>query len=206
MRHALTRLLAAGALSLAAGTLAAPAPARADDHSYVTITGIDLVEPITVTAEDQPERYAAVRTEVNWLISRSGNAPEPDSGRLGPQYTLVLHVDGEPRHRFHLYPVSEGGPRVFRPADQPADEQAPEAWFYGRLSLPETLTDVGVPLAGAPPDVRPGGGNDDEADEPERGPLAFLAEWREGMLLTAGVTLALLAGVASVAFLLRREP
>lgn len=210
MSRRMTHRLLAGGLSAllgAASVAVGPAAALADDHDYLTITGFNLAEPLTVTAEDHPDQYAALRGEVSWLLDRAGNAPDPDEDLLGPQYELVLHVEGEARHEFQLYPLAEGGPRVLRPADQPADEDATEAWFFGRLSLPPTLAEAGVPLTDHPAAAGggSGGGETGETSGPDDGPLGFVDQWREGMLLTSGVAVAVLAGLASVAFLLRRE-
>lgn len=216
------RLLVGGTLTLLGTVLVAapatPAPAQEDEErDYITVAGVDLTEPMEVDSTDQPELYADLRTEVRWLVGRDAGISEPDSPTLGPEYEVVLHVDGEARHRFRLYPLAEGGPKVFRPSDQPGDESADEAWFLGRLSQPETLTEAGVPLTGSPPGApgsprEPGsaGGGGEAVPEPSSepdgdGPLAFLAEWREGMMLTSALALAVLAGVASIAFLLRRE-
>ena len=186
--------------------VAAPQPAAADGHEEITLTGADLVEPVTVRAATDPERYSALRTEVAWLVGRDGDAAEPDPDTRGPGYTMTWQ-SAQRAHLFELYPLAEGGPRVFRPAAQPEDRTVDEAWYFARLSLPETLRAVGVEPAGdqvgggagAGP-VTPGG-----TEPPAGGTLGFLDEWREGMLLTAGLAAAVLAGLASIAFLLRRE-
>jgi hypothetical protein len=194
---------------LAAGATAAPAAAAAaDDVDLVTVTGVDLPEQLEILAEEQPELCSALHSEVNWLTRGAGDASEPDPEILGPQYTLVVHVEGEPRHRFHLYPLAEGGPRVFRPTEQPGDRTVKEAWFYGRLSMPETLAAAGAPLTGEA--VAPGGTGGGvpepvETEQPERGPLAFVEEWRESMLLTGAVVVGIVLSLGGVAFLIRRK-
>jgi hypothetical protein len=205
-----TAVLGAMAAGLAAAlVVSGPAGAQAS-ADQVTITGIDLAAPLEVRAERQPELTAALYREVSWLVRREGDAPEPaEVDLLGPQYTLVVHIDGEPRYRFHLYPLAEAGPRVFRPVEQPGDRTVDEAWFYGRLSLPETISSAGVPLTGvAPPSA--GGGSGGGAG-PTAGPspeardmLAFLDEWREGMLLTIAALAAIVVGLAGAAYLIRR--
>jgi hypothetical protein len=201
------RLLAGIGVAALTGLLVAvgpAAPAAADEHQHVTITGVELAEELAITAQEQPEQYAALHRELAWLTSRDGDAPEPDPDTLGPQYTLVLHT-GERSHRFHAFPLAQGGPRVFRPAEQPDDRTVDEGWFFGRLSLPETLREIGVPLTGE----QAGGGGSritpEQSNPPESEALGFLREWQEGMLLTVGLAVAVLAGVASIAFLLHRE-
>lgn len=206
-RRALRQLLAGGVLSLLTAGLAATglvAPAAAQEPDRATLTGIDLAEPLEITPEGQPGRYADLEREVGWLIGRRGDSPEPEADSLGPQYTLLWYRQDR-GHRFHLYPLAQGGPRVFRPAEQPDDRTVREAWYFARLSLPETLQEWGVPLTGDPALAGgSGGGQQDEGSASARGPLGFLDQWREGMLLTAGLTVALLAGLASVAYLVRR--
>ncbi|QSB13319.1 hypothetical protein JQS43_17020 [Natronosporangium hydrolyticum] len=192
----------ATATVVATGVVATPA--LADGHDYATVSGDNLANPLTVTADDHPDHYATLRREVIWLFNREGDGSEPDPDELGPQYALQLFIAGEEQHRFELYPLAGGGPRVFRPADQPGDSDLDEAWFLARLSLPETLTELGIPLTDAPTN---GGvaGEEPVATEEATGPLGFLDEWREGMLLTMALAVAVLAGLASVSLLLRRD-
>jgi hypothetical protein len=208
------RLLVAGGaavLGALAGALAlsvVPAAAQAG-VDQVTITGVDLRDPLEVRAEQQPELCAALYREVSWLVGRAGDAPEPEPDLLGPQYTLVVHVEGDARHRFHLYPLAAGGPRAFRPVEQPGDRTADEGWFFGRLSLPETLGSAGVPLTGNPASA--GGGTGGGAPTPagslppDSGVLGFLSEWRQGMLLTGAAVIAIAIGLGGAAYLIRRR-
>jgi hypothetical protein len=202
-------LLIGLAAGLVAGATAGPAAAlAAEEVNLVTVTGVDLPEDLEVFAEEQPELCGALHREVNWLVRGAGDAPEPDPEILGPEYTLVVHVEGEPKHRFHLYPLAEAGPRVFRPAEQPGDKTVKEAWFYGRLSMPETLAAAGAPLTGEA--VAPGGTGGgvpepEETELPERGALAFIEDWRESMLMTGAVVVAIVLSLGGVAFLIRRK-
>ncbi|MPZ26219.1 MAG: hypothetical protein GEV12_07135 [Micromonosporaceae bacterium] len=204
---------AAGATSLVAAavlTVAGPAVAQAV-ADRVTITGIDLAEPLEVVAAEQPELCAALHQEVDWLIEPDGDSPEPELDALGPQYTLVVHIDGVPRHRFHLYPLAEGGPRAFRPVEQPGDRTIDEGWFYGRLSMPDTLRAAGAPLTGDPATGGGGAGAGqpppavEESEQPDTSPLGFLDQWRQGMLLTAAIIVATAAGLGGSAYLIRRK-
>jgi hypothetical protein len=209
-RGRMGRLVAGGALAVVAGLWLGPAPAHADDEvDQVTISGGTLVEPLVVVAAERPALCADLHAEVGWLVNRRGDASEPDPEDLGPQYVMVLHVEGEERHRFELYPLAAGGPRVFRPAEQPGDREARAAWFFARLTLPETLAAAGAPLDGNP--MPPGGGvGGGEAalegtSSPDAGPLAFVDEWREGVLLTVAMTAALLVGLGGIAYLIRNK-
>lgn len=211
-RRAARRVLSGATLALlgAATVAIGPAPARAQSVDQITVTGIDLAEPVEVRVDERPELCAALHREVNWLASRGDEAPEPeDVDALGPQYTLVVYVDGDRRDRFHLYPLAEGGPRVFRPAEQPDGRSVDEGWFYGRLSMPETLSAAGVPLTGVPPAGGGTGGGQPpapgETPEPERDALAFLEEWREGVLLSVAVVVTIAIGLAGAAYLIRRK-
>jgi hypothetical protein len=208
------RLLAGGGFALlgAATVVTGPAPALAADEEleHITVTGIDIAEELVIRAEERPELCASLYSEVDWLVGRKGDTREPeDPETLGAQYTLVVHIDGEPRHRFHLYPLAEGGPKAFRPAEQPGDRTVKEAWFHGRLSMPRTLGAAGVPLTGDPVPLGGGAGGGEpapeETEEPERSAFAFLDEWREGMLLTGAVVVAIVAGLGGVSFLIRRR-
>jgi hypothetical protein len=123
---------------------------------------------------------------------------------------MTVYIDGEARHRFHLYPEAEGGPKAFRPAEQPGDRSVDEGWFNGRLSMPRTLSEAGVPLTGesVPPGGGAGGGEPapEESAAPEDRPvLAFLEEWREGMLLTGAVVVGIVLALGGLSFLIRRK-
>ena len=214
-RRMLSRLLAGGGLGLLGAVTVAvgPAPVLAfaeDELEQVTITGDDIPEELVVRAEDRPELCASLWSEVDWLVRRAGDMREPeDPETLGAQYTLVVHLDGEPRHRFHLYPLAEGGPKAFRPAEQPGDRTVDEAWFHARLSMPQTLTAAGVSLTGKPLPPNGGGGGGEPApeqsEEPPTSAFGFIDEWRTGMLLTAAVVVGIVLGMGGIAFLIRRK-
>lgn len=192
-------------------TYAAPASANGPDR--LTIVGDDFDEPLVLVATESPRLVTALHKEVNWLTGRSGNASEPDEHTRGPAYLLEIHIDGQARHRYLLYPLAEGGPRVFRPEAQPGDRTAQPAWFYGRLSLPDTLSATGIPVGGGQPHLPAAGngpsggtgGGNGAMDSPGQQAGGLLDTWREGMQLAVLVTLAIAAGLASVALLVRRQ-
>lgn len=184
--------------------IGAPAAAQGGDVDRVTITGEDLPDPLVVQAVDDPQLCLALYREISWLIGTTGDAEAPET-ELGPAFTLEVSVEGEPRYRYVLYPLADGGPRVYRPAEQPGERKAREAWFIGRLSMPETLMEAGVDLPGVRP--RLGGGRGGEDTTPGDGPGMRIPvdTWLEGVLLATGVALSITAGLGAVAYLLRRR-
>lgn len=204
-----------GALLVAAVVAALPGPAWADGPDQIMISGDDLPDPVVVRTADSPRLASALHDEVSWLTGRSGNAAEPEEDVRGPAYVLEVHIDGEARHRYVLYPLADGGPRVYRPAEQPGERTAREAWFFGRLSMPDTLSAAGVPIPGAQPRLPGGGtvngggtGGGDRAgtgDPPPGAVTGLLETWRDGMQLAALIGLAIAAGLGAVALLIRRK-
>jgi hypothetical protein len=96
---------------------------------------------------------------------------------------------------------------VFRPASQPA-RRTTAAWFYGRLSMPDTLRRAGAPLDGIVSVSTGGIGGGQIADKPfdPTGDLAsMLAEWRQFLLLNGAVVVVIALGLAGVALLVRRR-
>lgn len=187
-----------------AAAAAAPTPtASPQPVKAVEIVGESLPHPIILFSDKHPQRHSAVRGEVEWLEGKGTPAPAP-SGDAGPKFTLTLFHAGEATDRFDLYPLAEGGPRVFRPADQPG-RKVNEAWFFGRLSMPSSLLSAGVPLAGVVPDPIIGGqaGGLDASEPPDlRG---MLGQWSRFMGLNAAAVVILAAGVFAIAFVIRKK-
>lgn len=200
-------LVSGAALGLLAG---APASAQPVEVDQVTITGGDLSAPVVVEAADSPRTCLALYREISWLNGRTGQEEQPEVD-LGPGYAMEVSIEGEPRHWYELYPVAEGGPRVYRPAEQPGGRTASEGWFYGRLSMPETLADAGVLVPGAHLRLGGGSGGGGEAPDPTPPPAARadgplrLTTWLDGVLLTAAVAMVATSGLAAVAYLIRRK-
>ncbi|MBX6358129.1 MAG: hypothetical protein IRZ05_20060 [Micromonosporaceae bacterium] len=193
----------ASASAAHAGAVAAPRP------DAVAITGPGLEQTLTVRASEDPDRFAALFAEVNWLSRRSGLAQAPDASKLGDKYVLTVFTGGKPTQSYDLYPLASGGPRVFRPAKQPDKHRTTAAWFYGRLSLPDTLREAGVPLPGRSYVVTTGGtGGGEAADKPfdPGGDLtSLLAEWRQFLLLNGAVVVVITLGLAGTALLVHRR-
>jgi hypothetical protein len=196
-------------LSVAGLSIAGAAAAYAAGPNAISITGPGITEALTVRANERPEQLAALLGEVNWLSSRSGLTRAPDAKKLGGKYVLTVFTGNKPTHRYELYPLAGGGPRVFRPASQPDKHATTAAWFYGRLSLPDTLRNAGVPLAGQVSAVTTGGiGGGEVADKPfdPSGDLTtLLAEWRQFLLLNGAVVVVIALGLAGTSLLVRRR-
>jgi hypothetical protein len=198
-------VVAGGPLAVATPASAAPKPRP----SIITIGGSGLDRPITVKAVDAPDLFAAVHSEVAFLRG-TGETRAPKKERLGPKYTVVVHYNDKPRYGYELYPLAAGGPRAFRPAQQPDKRRTTAAWFFGRIGMSETLRAAGVPLPERP-DVVSGGVGGGERFIPDDtldagGDLdLLLAELRRVLLLNAAVLVTITAGLAGIALLIRRR-
>ena len=141
-----TLMIAVGSwLGLAGPASAAPVAPASPVKQSVTISSDGVAEPLTIRADDDPDLYAAVVDQVGWLRG-AGQTSSPAAGDLGPKYTIVVLTNDQPKQTYDLYPLAKGGPRAFRPAKQPDQSKVTPAWFFGRLSMSETLQAAGVPL------------------------------------------------------------
>jgi hypothetical protein len=195
--------------SIAGLSVAGAAAAHAAGPSAISISGPGLAQPLTVRAGDAPERFAALLGEVNWLASRPGQNRAPEADKLGARYVVTVFTGQKATHRYELYPLAAGGPRVYRPASQPDRHRTTAAWFYGRLTMPDTLRNAGAPLTGTVPSVATGGiGGGEVADkpfDPNSDLTALLTEWRQFLLLNGAVVVIIAAGLAGVSLLVRRR-
>jgi len=140
----LALLLAVGAALLAALGLAGPAYA-ADVPTTIFIQGAGLPDTITIGQGADADLFNRLLHQVGWMATQGGNPMKPDPAKLGPKYTVTVSAGSKPLQRYELYPQAAGGPKAFRPADQPTSRVA-EGWFYVSLSVPELLHAAGVPL------------------------------------------------------------
>lgn len=218
VRGAITRLVstaAAAAVALALTLGAAPgaalaAPKAPPKPDAVQLVGNGMEETVLVRQDERPRLFQMLTSEVDWLASAQSSSSAPKSAQLGPKYTVTLMVKNAPSQLYHLYPLAQGGPRAHRPAKQPSGKKS-EGWFYGRLSMPESLRLGGAPLE-VKPDVVHGGigggvGTDlasAEVDPMEEMSQAF-SEFRRLFLLNGAVLLVILTGLAGMAFLIRRR-
>lgn len=209
----MARRLAVGSLLALLGTVMAlgPTAAYAEGPDLITISGDGLPNPLEVRVEEKPELFQLLHEEVDWLVGRPSQGGKPeDEETLGPKYEIIVHIDGKPRHRFNLYPLAEGGPRAHRPEKQPGDRRTDSGWFYGRLSMPESLAAAGVPVLGDEFTGGVGGGGVDGVETPETEqprPSAVsrvLEEWWAGMRVAGLVIAVIVFGVAAAAFAIRR--
>jgi len=137
-------LLTIGVAVLAMLGFATPASA-ADDPTLIMIEGDSLSTPVTLRDTTDGDLFSRLLHQVGWMAGRGGDPIKPDPAKLGPKYRLTVFSGDKPTQRYDLYPQAAGGPKAFRPADQPGGKGG-DAWFYVSLSVPELLHAAGVPL------------------------------------------------------------
>ncbi|WP_229072290.1 hypothetical protein [Actinoplanes sp. DH11] len=206
---AVVAMAVAGALTFAV-TPAAHAAPKDNKPSALEIKGKGIEKPIVVRQTDEPRLFEKLFIEVDWLASARPQTSAPKSGKLGDKYTVTVLVKDAPSLVYDLYPLAAGGPRAYRPAKQPSGKKT-AGWFYGRLSMSESLRLSGAPLE-AKPDVVHGGigggiGEDLGASEvnPVESMSEVFGEVRRLFLLNGAVLLVILVGLAGMAFLIRRR-
>jgi len=217
VRGAITRIWsAAGAIAVAAALTfgatpaALAAPKAPPKPTSIQIKGNDLPGTLIVDPSDGTRLFDALLAEVNWMSTAKPLTTAPKADKLGPKYTLTVLVKTAPQQIYDLYPEAAGGPRAHRPATQPGGHKT-DGWFYGRLTMGETLRLSGVPLK-EKPDVVPGGigggvGENIKVDDldPVAGVNGFLGRMRDLLLLNGAVLIVILFGLAGMAFLIRRK-
>lgn len=203
----ITLLVAAGSwLAIGGAASAKPAP----KPTSVAITSESLPKPLTIRADADPELFAAVLDQVDWLTG-DGPGTAPKAADLGPKYTVVVHVGDAATKSYDLYPLAKGGPRAYRPARQPDRSKPGAAWFFGRLTMGETLLAAGAPLPEQNVSLHGGGigGGErvipDEAIGTGEDVDRLLGELRQLILLNGAVLLAITLGLAGIALLVRRR-
>lgn len=221
VRGAMTVLLsAAGAmavtLALAVGgapaaAAAAPKPAATPQLTAVQIEGKDIEGTLVVQLADHKRLFDNLLNEVHWMEKATPQTVAPKPDKLGPKYVVTVLSKSTPMEVYDLYPLASGGPRAHRPAIQPSGKKV-DGWFYGRLTMSESLRVSGVPLK-PKPDVVPGGvggGIGENIDEPtELDPVAqmnsIMGEMRRLMLLNGAVLMVIFGGLAGIAYMIRRK-
>jgi len=141
-----TGIAVLAAIGVAVPGLANPA-AAANTPSALTIDGPGLATPLSVRDTGQTDLFSRLLHQVSWMDTRPGDQMTPDPAGLGPRYRLTVLAGTQPVERYDVYPQATGGPKAFRPADQPQGRTS-DAWFYVSLSLPELLHAAGVPDGG----------------------------------------------------------
>lgn len=188
--------------------LAAPkAPAK---PSEIQITGQFPGNKIIVRETEQGDLFKRLLSEVNWLASTPPTTSAPKAGKVGPKFIVTVLVKDKATQVYDLYPNAAGGPRAYRPAKQPTGKKQ-AGWFYGRLTMSESLRLSGVPLK-PKPDVVTGGigggaGEDVAVDEldPVENVNHVLSDFRRLFLLNTAVLIVILLGLAGIAYLIRRR-
>jgi len=202
------------AIVLGFGTAASaapkPPPKPPAKPTSVQITGKGLPGTLIVDTTDGPRLFSSLLAEVDWMASAKPQTVAPAAAKLGPKYTLTVMIKTVPTQVYDLYPMAAGGPRAHRPANQPSGKKT-DGWFYGRLTMPETLRLSGVPLTAKPDVVNGGVGggigeniNVDDLD-PVTGVSNFLLEMRRLVLLNGALVVVILFGLAGIAFMIRRR-
>ncbi|MCU7729879.1 hypothetical protein ODJ79_39705 [Actinoplanes sp. KI2] len=221
VRRAITRLWSAAGVVAVAATLtlgAAPAalaaPKAPAKPTSIQIMGKDIPGTLIVEPSDGARLFDTLLGEVNWIATAKPVTTAPKANKLGPKYTLIVLVKSAPQQVYNLYPEATGGPRVHRPAPQPSGGQKPDGWFYGRLTMPETLRLSGVPLQPKPDVINGGiggvgGGVGENLKVGDADPISgvndFLGRMRDLLLLNGAVLIVIVSGLAGMAFLIRRR-
>jgi hypothetical protein len=219
VRQAITRLVAAfgvtavvAALAVGSGGPAGAAPKAPPAPTSVQIAGVGMADKIVVQQAAQPRLFETVLSEVSWLATAKPQTTAPAAKNLGPKYTVTVFVKNAATQVYDLYPMATGGPRAHRAAKQPSGKKVADGWFYGRLTMPESLRVSGVPLKAKPDVVSAGigGGSGTDIDasndmDPVAGVNSFLTQMRRLFLLNGAVLVVILFGLAGIAFLIRRR-
>jgi hypothetical protein len=187
------------------------APKASTTATSMVIAGKGITGKLTVQSADQPGIFKQLLSEVNWLATAKPQTTAPKASKLGPKYGLTIMVKDKASFAYDLYPLASGGPRAYRAAKQPSGKKVTPGWFYGRLTMSESLRVSGVPLKAKPDAISGGIGGglgtgvvDDEID-PVAGVNHFLAEMRQLVLLNGAVLMIIMFGLAGIAFLIRRR-
>jgi hypothetical protein len=218
VRRVIARIVtAAGAMAtgvvlvIALAPAAAPAAPKPPKPTAVQIAGAGLPGgKVLVQASDRAQLFQLMLSEVAWLATAPPSASAPKTSALGPKYTVTVLAKNAPQAVYDLYPLAKGGPRAHRPAKQPTGKKA-DGWFYGRLTMSESLRRSGAPLT-AKTDVVTGGigGGSVQAlevsdDQPPPTVHEFFAQIRRLLLLNVAVLVVILLGLGGIAFLIRRR-
>jgi hypothetical protein len=186
------------------------APKASAKPTAVQIAGKFPGGTVTVQQSERPDLFKQLLSEVSWLATTTPTTSKPEAKKLGPKFTVTVLIKDKPNQIYELYPNAAGGPRAFRPAKQPTGKKT-AGWFYGRLTMSESLRLSGVPLK-EKPDVVSGGigggiGEDVQAEEldPVEGVNDVLADMRRLYLLNGAVLLTILIGLGGIAYLIRRR-
>src|SRR2546421_146632 len=110
--------MAVGAAIVAALGVSGPAWA-ADEPNALTIAGPGLSNPIALHARLDTDIFTRLLHQVSWMAGAGGATLVPDPATLGPKYVLTVFSGGKPLQTYNVYPEAKGGPKAFRPKEQP---------------------------------------------------------------------------------------
>lgn len=216
VRGVITRFVSAAcALAVAFAMIVGLAPGiaqaapKAPKPNAVIITG-PKIEKITIYSAKQSELFQLLLSEVSWMSTATPQTTAPTAKNLGVKYVVVVAAAGKQQQIYDLYPLAVGGPRAHRAAKQPSGKTV-DGWFYGRLTMSESLRYAGVPLEKRS-DVMNGGiggGFTERSTAEEVNPVDTvndaLTQLRQLFLLNGAVLIVILFGLAGIAFLIRRK-
>ncbi len=202
-------LFAAALLLLGAPAFGAPTPSPKPSPSptvrSITITADMLSAPIVLRSDQHQRAFTAMAGEVDWLAGGTSPLKAPAADKLGPKFVVVSAVNGEDKQTYDLYPLADGGPRVFRPAAQPDKRKVTAAWFLGRFSMDASLRGAGVLLGPAAPVEGGGvGGGLVESATAEPDIRAMVGDWQRFVGLNGAVVVVIALGVFAIAYAFRR--
>jgi hypothetical protein len=203
------------AFVVAPGAALAAAPGQAKPTTPPALTAVQIVGEgiagkIVVPSDAQAALFQRMLTEVSWLANSTPQASAPKTDALGPKYTVTVLAKTAAQQVYDLYPMAAGGPRAYRPANQPTGKKA-DGWFYGRQTMQESLRLAGAPLKPKLDVVAGGigGGVGQDVDVAQVDPMDTVqnvfGQMRELYLLNGAILVVILFGLAGTAFLIRRK-
>jgi hypothetical protein len=198
--------------------LTAPQPLAESDQdkpTAVKITGAGVTGDLVVREKEDPDLFDSLLGQVSWVASASPQTGAPAEDKLGAKFTLTVLVGDAPQQAYDVYPLAAGGPRVFRPEQQPNGKTS-AGWFYGRLTMAETLRVSGAPLPAQADQLTGGGGigggvgggsgvDGPEVVDPNIDVSRVFNDFQRLFLLNGAVVLAIAAGLAGMSYLIRRK-
>ena len=200
-------LLAAALLAL--GPMPTAAQAAPAQPTAIQVAGPGLPGgKVVIQAKRQPLTFRTMLTEVSWLATATPQTSAPKTSSLGPKYTVTVLAKNSAQQVYDLYPSAVGGPRAHRPSKQPTGKKR-DGWFFGRLTMSQSLRAAGAPLP-AKTDVITGGIGGGESTDVvnDAAPLTVddvLRQLRQLFLLNGAVLVVIMAGLGGIAYLIRRR-
>jgi hypothetical protein len=204
--------MAAAIMAATIGLVLAPSAAIAAPAAKPST--IEIVDKdknkYSIHEADHKPLFARVLGEFSWMATATPTTTKPANAKLGDKYTVTVLAGGKANQVYDIYPLAAGGPRAYRPASQPTGKKA-AGWFYGRLTMSESMRIAGVPIEQRVDVVAGGigGGVGKEVDDEEMDAVAksqeVVGEFQRLFLLNGAVLVIVLAGLAGVAFLIRRR-